>query len=179
MRVPILDEIPVTRRYIDTFKGYNHNRVIGEDEFYDMENMTSDEYPLLAPRKPRRKIMEFAYPGGLHAHEKLCWTERTAFYYDGEYVGQVNPGSHDMVSMGSYVIIWPDKKIFNSQDKKIEDLFIQQASVTQINIYGSGSVFYQKNMDVYCENASAFHKGDVVKLHYEIYWGDERYIYNS
>lgn len=82
-------------------------------------------------------------------------------------------GSHDMVSMGSYVIIWPDKKIFNSQDKKIEDLFIQQASVTQVNIYGSGSVFYQKSMDVYCENASAFHKGDVVKLHYEIYWEDD------
>lgn len=62
MRVPILDEIPVTRRYIDSFKGYNHNRVIGEDEFYDMENMTSDEYPLLSPRKPRRKIKDFAFP---------------------------------------------------------------------------------------------------------------------
>ena len=173
MRVPILDEIPVTRRYIDSFKGYNHNRVIGEDEFYDMENMTSDEYPLLAPRKPRRKIKDFAFPRGLHAHEKLCWIERTGFYYDGEYVGEVDQGSHDMVSMGSYVIIWPDKKIFNSQDKKIEDLFIQQASVTQVNIYGSGSVFYQKSMDVYCENASAFHKGDVVKLHYEIYWEDD------
>lgn len=173
MRVPILDEIPVTRRYVDSFKGYNHNRVISEDEFYDMENMTSDEYPLLSPRKPRRKIKDFAFPRGLHAHEKLCWIERTGFYYDEEYVGEVDPGSHDMVSMGSYVVIWPDKKIFNSQDKKIEDLFIQQASVTKINIYGSGSVFYQKNMDVYCENASAFHKGDVVKLHYEIYWEDD------
>lgn len=173
MRVPILDEIPVTRRYVDSFKGYNHNRVISEDEFYDLENMTSDEYPLLSPRKPRRKIKDFAFPRGLHAHEKLCWIERTGFYYDEEYVGEVDPGSHDMVSMGSYVVIWPDKKIFNSQDKKIEDLFIQQASVTKINIYGSGSVFYQKNMDVYCENASAFHKGDVVKLHYEIYWEDD------
>lgn len=173
MRVPILDEIPVTRRYVDSFKGYNHNRVISEDEFYDMENMTSDEYPLLSPRKPRRKIKDFAFPRGLHAHEKLCWIERTGFYYDEEYVGEVDPGSHDMVSTGSYVVIWPDKKIFNSQDKKIEDLFIQQASATKINIYGSGSVFYQKNMDVYCENASAFHKGDVVKLHYEIYWEDD------
>ena len=40
MRVPILDEIPVTRRYVDSFKGYNHNRVISEDEFYDMENLS-------------------------------------------------------------------------------------------------------------------------------------------
>ena len=43
MRVPILDEIPVTRRYVDSFKGYNHNRVISEDEFYDICCPNCDE----------------------------------------------------------------------------------------------------------------------------------------
>lgn len=38
---------------IDTFGGYNHNLKIGDGEFFDMTNLTSDYYPLLANRRPR------------------------------------------------------------------------------------------------------------------------------
>lgn len=40
---------------ITTFGGYNHNLRIGEAEFYEMENMSGDGYPMLTARSPRGK----------------------------------------------------------------------------------------------------------------------------
>ena len=37
----------------DVFGGYDHNMRIGEESFFDMENMTSDHYPILSPRAGR------------------------------------------------------------------------------------------------------------------------------
>lgn len=45
-----------TEQTIDAFGGYNHNLKIGDGEFYDMRNMTSDFYPLLGNRAPRSII---------------------------------------------------------------------------------------------------------------------------
>lgn len=47
-----------TRAMVDTWRGYNHNYRISAGEFYDMENMSSDFYPLLTPRKKRAKLIE-------------------------------------------------------------------------------------------------------------------------
>lgn len=51
-------DIPRTaRNTIDTFLGYNHNHRISDGEFYDMENMSADEYPALSPRRQRTCIL--------------------------------------------------------------------------------------------------------------------------
>ena len=34
---------------MDVFAGYNHNVRIGENEFYDMQNLCSDQGPVRAP----------------------------------------------------------------------------------------------------------------------------------
>ena len=44
--------------FINTFLGYNHNRVIADGEFYNMQNMTSDNYPLLSPRAKRESVLD-------------------------------------------------------------------------------------------------------------------------
>ena len=51
-----INEIPVSKSVIATFKGYNHNLRIGTGEFYDMKNMTSDHYPVLSTRTERKDI---------------------------------------------------------------------------------------------------------------------------
>ena len=54
MRYPQLKVQAATRKTVDVFRGYNHNLRIGEGEFFDMQNLTSDHYPVLSPRKNRR-----------------------------------------------------------------------------------------------------------------------------
>ena len=43
---------PIEERVIE-FMGLNRKAVIAEGEMRDMLNLTSDNYPLLTPRKPR------------------------------------------------------------------------------------------------------------------------------
>ena len=68
MRLPALKEIPTSRDFIENFGGYNHNVRIGENEFYDMKNLTSDHYPVLATRPKRGKTDILSEDGRLFAN---------------------------------------------------------------------------------------------------------------
>ena len=51
MLLPQMNEIPAQHDMIDVFGGYDHNIRAGENTFYEMVNMSSDDYPTLSPRK--------------------------------------------------------------------------------------------------------------------------------
>ena len=51
---PTVQAQTAQRRVTDVFAGYNHNLRINEGEFYDEENLCSDDYPLLSTRRLRR-----------------------------------------------------------------------------------------------------------------------------
>ena len=42
MFLPNLTELATHKDTVDVFAGYNHNLRIGDGEFYDMKNLTSD-----------------------------------------------------------------------------------------------------------------------------------------
>lgn len=50
---PTISEVTETRKITGAFLGLNHNARIADGELYWMKNLTSDYYPLLAPRKKR------------------------------------------------------------------------------------------------------------------------------
>lgn len=56
MRLPYLNEIPTSRRTIDSFGGYNHSHATAEYEFHDMLNMSTRNFPSLSPRLPRGTV---------------------------------------------------------------------------------------------------------------------------
>ena len=117
MKLPKLRELESSRQMVDTFKGYNHNLRIGDGEFFDMKNMTSDHYPVLSPRGKRGEYASPNSPNGLIAKDALCYVDGTKFVMN-EY--EVDMGLNDepkqLISMGAYVIIMPDKKYINTQD---------------------------------------------------------------
>ena len=67
------------RDVVDAFKGYNHNLRISDGEFYDMQNMTSDLYPILSPRKRRGVFAKPASPQGMIAKKEICYVDGTDF----------------------------------------------------------------------------------------------------
>ena len=73
MKYPKLRALESSRQMVDTFKGYNHNLRIGDGEFFDMKNMTSDHYPVLSPRGKRGVYASPASPTGLIAKDSLCY----------------------------------------------------------------------------------------------------------
>ena len=117
MKFPKLRVPQTTRQMVDAFKGYNHNLRISDGEFFDMQNMTSDYYPVLSPRKKRGIYAEPESPTGLIAKDNLCYVDGRYFVMN-EY--RVDLGLNDepkqLISMGAYVIIMPDKKWINTLD---------------------------------------------------------------
>lgn len=115
MKYPKLRVLKSSRQMVDTFKGYNHNLRITDGEFYDMKNMTSDSYPVLSPRGKRGMYASPASPTGIIAKDALCYCDGTDFVMN-EY--RIDMGLSDepkqLVSMGAYVIILPDKKYINT-----------------------------------------------------------------
>ena len=79
MIFPKLTELPASRRVTDVFSGYNHNLRIGDGEFYDEENMCSDNYPLLSVRRQRGVYASPAAAQGLIAKDALCYVDGAEF----------------------------------------------------------------------------------------------------
>lgn len=117
MRYPTLKAPGGSREMLDTFKGYNHNLRIGDGEFYEMQNMTSAHYPLLSPRGKRGVYASPAAPRGLIAKDGLCYVDGSTFVINGYPVDMgLSAEPKQLVSMGAYVVILPDKKYINTLD---------------------------------------------------------------
>lgn len=125
-------EVPAkSQLFTQEWMGYNHNLRISDGEFWDMGNMTGDEYPVLAPRKARKKIKTGDAPvrGMLVRDGHLLTVVGTSLYVDGDAAvsgfslpsGEASETFPEygpecpckMVSMGAYVVFFPDKKYFN------------------------------------------------------------------
>ena len=117
MKYPKLRGLKSSRQMVDTFKGYNHNLRIGDGEFFDMKNMTSDHYPVLSPRGKRGVYTSPASPTGLITKDSLCYVDGSTFYINEYPVDMgLNDEPKQLISMGAYVIIMPDKKYINTKD---------------------------------------------------------------
>ena len=117
MKYPMLYSKDSSRQMVDTFKGYNHNLRIGDGEFFDMKNMTSDHYPVLSPRKKRGVYASNIKANGLIAKDALCYVDGTKFVINEHPVDMgLNDEPKQLISMGAYVIIMPDKKYINTKD---------------------------------------------------------------
>lgn len=119
MRYPKLKPLPTERQLIQVFRGYNHNLRVSAGEFYEMENLSSDDYPVLSPRQGRSVYASPASPQALLAREKLCYVDGSDFVMEEQrYPMGLSVKEEDcpktLCSMGAYVIILPDKKYINT-----------------------------------------------------------------
>lgn len=137
MYLPKLSEIKKSRDYQIEFRGLNHNYFVGENEFYNMKNLTSSYYPVLSPRSKRQKFNYSKIPvtALTAAQGKLAWVSGTDFYYNGTRVGEVTEGKKQLVSMGAYICIFPDKKIFNTYTGAFETMEAKWEAITGVVVY--------------------------------------------
>ncbi len=143
MRYPKLRVPQTSRQMVDTFKGYNHNLRIDDGEFFDMKNMTSDYYPVLSPRGKRGVYATPTKPTGLIAKDALCYVDGSKFIIN-EYPIEMglNDEPKQLVSMGAYVIILPDKKWINTQ------CWIKEGEFDTVNGCGNIEASFTTQTDV-------------------------------
>lgn len=104
------------------FGGYNHNLYAQDGELWDMQNLTSDYYPLLSPRKPRYLLRTLVKPNGFYAKDGLYWVDGAGFYADGTQRGTVGDSRKQFTDLGAYLVIFPDKKYYNRMTEEFGNL---------------------------------------------------------
>ena len=181
MKYSTLTEIPSSRSMIDVFGGYNHNIRISDAEFYDMKNLTSSHYPVLSPRD-KRGIYEYPSsetpvthsPNGLIAKDALCYVDGTTLYINNVAVPglTLTDTPKQLISMGAYIIIMPDKKYINTLDYSdkgnIEATYTTASTVTYELCRVDGTAYSVKtvankapdnpsNMDMWIDTSTTPH----------------------
>lgn len=170
MKYPKLREIPTTRERVDVFRGYNHNLRIAEGEFYDMTNMSSDDYPVLSPRRQRGVYATPGMPQGMISKKDL-------WYVDGGNLIVIEDGNKStidmgltvdatpkvLISMGAYIIIMPDKKYINTsnyEDKGMIEASVTTSAATTIQISKLDGAAYD-NVLVQSDEPTSAENGDM------------------
>lgn len=139
MNIPQMSGGSASRDMLAEFRGYNHNKSIEDNQFYDMKNISSRNYPCMSPRKRRGAInissdSESESAGnvlGMLAKDELYWIQGdaenkpTALYKNNIVIASADPltgdnhlkwnvaGRRQMVSMGGQLVIFPDNVLFN------------------------------------------------------------------
>ena len=129
--MPFFPEIPTwdtSTINTQTFLGLNRGLSVEDGEMVDMENLSSDNFPVLATRQGRGVPVYntgdtglTAFPGsisGMLGTDRLIVCAGEKVYMDGVEVpialsAEEHMQPKHLVSMGSYVCIWPDKKYFS------------------------------------------------------------------
>ena len=102
---------------VDSFGGYDHRARIRDGAWYETRNLTSDFAPMLASRV-RRANTHLAACALLEKGALAYVSPEGTLYYDFLPTGVTGlaPGPKQLVSMGAYLLIFPDKVYFNTAD---------------------------------------------------------------
>lgn len=175
MAYPILKRPSTSQKALAVFGGYNHNPRPGEGEFYEMQNMTADYAPLLATRGRRSVYAQLTAPTALVGKDKLCYIDGADLFINGYKVPDFplctacdscqnapgcvayDPGKDrcqkQLVSMGAYIVILPDKRYINTQDLSdrgdLEAHFVS-TSPAQFRLHRLGVGDYPEKIDTLC-----------------------------
>lgn len=122
IHLPALRPTGTERRTTTVFGGYDRSAAAGEVGVWaDQENMSGAAFPALATRGPRRTVRALDRPAGCLAKDALAVVEGPDLVY-GEYRVPLELSTDparcpkQLISMGAYLLIWPDKKYVNTQD---------------------------------------------------------------
>lgn len=118
------------------FKGLNLNLRGGDGEMTDMINLSAREYPVLAPRVPRGHIETLTGACGMTGKQQLAWCAKDPdgvmrLFWANQRVPDIelsNTAPKQIVSMGAYLCVWPDKVYYNTMDP--QDKGSMEAHVT-------------------------------------------------
>lgn len=127
MYEPIYQNAPSPNRvYMNTFGGLNRSNMIQDNELSEMENLSSEEFPFLAPCKARRKICDMPGIEAVIAPKLEAGAALTAFtgvadnkfYYNGaqKLTLAAQQTRRELVDFNGIILIFPDKMYYSYVD---------------------------------------------------------------
>lgn len=137
---------PIAREVmgVSTFGGLDLGMKVPEGAWAWTQNLSAREYPILRTREKRGVLRKLEKPGGIIGKSKLLWIEDGHIWYDGGQYDPVTEGEKQLVSMGAWVLIFPDKVAFNTDTrilKRMENRTAPEGTVTVKLAKEDGSLY--------------------------------------
>ena len=125
-----MQNLSASRQQLRTFGGLNETYGCSEAEYAAGKNFSSRDYPALSTRLLRRKLEDAEGLRGLHHLDGLLLARGTDLIYRPddpeketvELEGALLDGEKQMASMGTKILIFPDKKIFDTRKGTLTDM---------------------------------------------------------
>lgn len=172
IQYPKLNAGTKARQKLELFKGLNRSLRIGSGEFSEMENLTSDDYPVLSTRKKRGCHLYSLQDGGIATG--MLYVPGTGLFIavnqqtpqdsdvpeegallllraDGEISVAAHPllaGPKSLALMGKYLVIAPDM-IWVNTDDLMDGRIFQSKEITEGEI----------QLNLYLADGTPLHKG--------------------
>lgn len=117
MRLPSIPTPKATMQVAREFRGINRDLLVADGEWNEEKNLTAEQFPVFSTRSRRSYGAAIAEPGGVITKDAMAWVDGHDLYYGEErIVGLVlSKGEKQLISMGAYLLIWPDKVWFNTE----------------------------------------------------------------
>lgn len=107
-----------SRLTVQAFSGLDRRLRPADGSCAALENFWGGSYPVLETRPARGLVTTLVQPGGMTARDCLCYVDGSVLYLNGYGVdlGLSSARPKQLVSMGAFLIIFPDKKYINTAD---------------------------------------------------------------
>ncbi len=119
---PSLNSAYQTRLNTEIFGGYDHNLRIQDGSWHNERNLSARMYPVFTQRDKRGYVAELSDPQGMLAKDALMYIDGDSVIYNGKPITEITLSTDEkmlpkqMVSMGAYAVIFPDKVYINTTD---------------------------------------------------------------
>lgn len=168
MRLPNIKSNPYSKSYQMNFGGYDHREGADDGTFFDMANMTSNNFPLIMPRAKRKIHTVLTIPNGLVGGDNLAWVDGEEFFYNGISKGAVADSKKHMVEINNLICIFPDNKCYDITNDKLSNLGYKYTSgLAEISFedgeYGN-SYSSANSISTVGTEFSDFEVGDAIKI---------------
>lgn len=153
-----------TTELVTTFGGFCHRDVIGDGQWYEMQNMSGAKHPAICTR-PKRKILTMVngeYVGNVAAicdMDGLVWLGRDGSLHAGGHALEnfytYTEADRQLIPMGGYLIVWPDKVWANAVKLRLGQEMVKDED------YGALEAYWEQEND---QPASAIQEDHAVRL---------------
>lgn len=135
--LPEIQNIKTQDKIISQFLGLNQKDTSNDQMFKNMQEMTSDEYPYLAPRNncAIRNVYEgivvnkgsVTYGEDIYSVLAIPRSGNINFYKNYETIQEVtldqtNHNDRQLVVYGAYIVIFPDNIMYNTETEEVTDM---------------------------------------------------------
>ena len=140
MRLPRITSHNKYKREVINFGGLNYTKNFSEGDFSEGTAFSHLFFPSLTQRQKLLKHGDFINPSAAGFCGEECVAQEGALYYKGKKVGDLTGGEKQLIFMGMYVVVFPDKVYYNAETEEFGRLFFSESTKGESVTFDSDSV---------------------------------------